>query len=89
LEETFYLFGEKGTVKAGGQSVNGIDTGGVSDVLDEPEAVIMEFTENPPNIYGFEHIPLYADVIDAIENNRKAYVDVATGKWELVGAGNI
>ena len=56
LEETLYLFGEKGTVKAGGQSVNRIEEWRFSDALDIPEEVIAEFTENPPNIYGFGQI---------------------------------
>lgn len=83
LEETLYLFGEKGTVKAGGQSVNVIEEWRFSDMLDDPEEVKQRFHENPPNIYGYGHTPLYADVIDAIENNRKPYVDAEAGKRAL------
>lgn len=83
LEETLYLFGEKGTVKAGGQSVNIIEEWRFSDMLDEPEAVKREFHENPPNIYGYGHTPLYADVIEAIEQDRKPYVDAEAGKRAL------
>lgn len=83
LEETLYLFGEKGTVKAGGQSVNRIEEWRFADNLDEPEKVIEEFAENPPNVYGFGHTPLYADVIDAIKNDRKPYVDAEAGKRAL------
>lgn len=83
LEETLYLFGEKGTVKAGGQSVNRIEEWRFSDALDIPEEVIAEFTENPPNIYGFGHTALYADVVDAIEHDRKPYVDATAGKRAL------
>ena len=36
LEETLYIFGEKGTVKAGGQSVNVIEEWRFSDLLDDP-----------------------------------------------------
>lgn len=86
LEETLYLFGEKGTVKAGGQSVNVIEEWRFSDMLDDPEAVKSEFHENPPNVYGYGHTPLYADVIDSIKNDRKPYVDAEAGKraMELV-----
>lgn len=83
LEETLYLFGEKGTVKAGGQSVNVIEEWRFSDMLDDPEEVMKEFHENPPNVYGYGHTPLYADVIDSIINNRKPYVDANAGKRAL------
>ncbi|MCI8557250.1 MAG: Gfo/Idh/MocA family oxidoreductase [Lachnospiraceae bacterium] len=83
LEETLYLFGEKGTVKAGGQSVNKIEEWRFSDALDEPQEVIAQFAENPPNVYGFGHTPLYADVIDAIEKDREPYVTAEAGKRAL------
>lgn len=83
LEETLYLFGEKGTVKAGGQSVNIIEEWRFSDMLDDPEDIKRRFHENPPNVYGYGHTPLYADVIDAIESDRKPYVDAEAGKRAL------
>ncbi|MCI9141892.1 MAG: Gfo/Idh/MocA family oxidoreductase [Lachnospiraceae bacterium] len=83
LEETLYLFGEKGTVKAGGQSVNKIEEWRFSDALDNPEDIIRMFGENPPNVYGFGHIPLYADVREAIENDREPYVSGEDGRRAL------
>lgn len=83
LEETLYLFGEKGTVKAGGQSVNVIEEWCFSDMLDDPEEIKKKFNENPPNVYGYGHTPLYADVIGAIKNDRKPYVDAQAGKRAL------
>lgn len=83
LEETLYLFGEKGTVKAGGKSVNRIDEWMFADKLDNPEEVKATYHEDPPNIYGFGHTPLYADVIDAVINNREPYVDAIAGKKAL------
>lgn len=83
LEETLYLFGEKGTVKAGGQSVNIIEEWRFADMLDDPEEVKSQFHENPPNVYGYGHTPLYTDVIEAIEQNRKPYVDAEAGKRAL------
>ncbi|WP_034445878.1 Gfo/Idh/MocA family protein [Butyrivibrio sp. AE2032] len=83
LEETLYIFGEKGTVKAGGASVNVIEEWRFSDMLDDPEDVKARFHENPPNVYGFGHTPLYADVIDAINKDRKPYVDGEAGKRAL------
>ena len=83
LEETLYLFGEKGTVKAGGQSVNIIEEWRFSDMLDDPEEVKQRFHENPPNVYGYGHTPLYADVIDAVKSDRVPYVDAEAGKRAL------
>lgn len=83
LEETLYLFGQKGTIKAGGVSVNKIEEWRFSDLLDDPEEVKATYGENPPNIYGFGHTPLYADVIDAINNHRAPYVTVEDGKRAL------
>ena len=83
LEETLYLFGEKGTVKAGGQSDNQIEEWRFSDALDNAEDIKAEFHENPPNVYGFGHTPLYADVIDAIKNDREPYVSAEAGKRAL------
>lgn len=83
LEETLYLFGEKGTVKAGGASVNKIEEWCFSDALDDAATVKAEFAENPPNIYGFGHTPLYADMIDAIEHNHEPLVTAQDGKKAL------
>lgn len=84
LEETLYLFGEKGTVKAGGASVNCIEEWHFSDEMyDNGEDIIAEFCENPPNIYGYGHTPLYNDVITSIKNHRKPLVDAYAGKRAL------
>ncbi|MCI8380396.1 MAG: Gfo/Idh/MocA family oxidoreductase [Lachnospiraceae bacterium] len=83
LEETLYLFGQKGTVKVGGQSVNRIEEWRFADGQERPEEVIAEFAENPPNVYGFGHTPLYADMIDAIRNDREPYVNGEAGRRAL------
>ncbi len=80
LEETLYLFGEKGTVKAGGQSVNIIEEWNFSDMLDNPVEVKKRFHENPPSVYGYGHTPLYADMIHAVEQDRQPYVNAIEGK---------
>ncbi len=83
LEETLYLFGEKGTAKAAGTSDNIIEEWCFADGLDDPEYVKATYGDNPPNVYGFGHTPLYADVIDAINTGRKPYVDGEDGKRAL------
>lgn len=83
LEETLYIFGEKGIAKAGGQSVNKIEEWRFSDTIDDSKEVMKEFGENPPNVYGYGHTPLYADVIDSIKNDREPYVNAESGKKAL------
>lgn len=83
LEETLYIFGEKGTVKAGGQSVNVIEEWQFSDMLDDPKEVKERFHENPPNVYGYGHTPLYSDMINAIQQDRQPYVNAMEGKRAL------
>lgn len=83
LEETLYLFGQKGTIKAGGKSVNIIEEWKFDDGKDSAEEVKAKYRDNPPNVYGFGHSPLYADVIDAINKNRAPAVDANAGKRAL------
>lgn len=83
LEETLYLFGEKGTIKVGGKSVNIIEEWLFSDNLDNPEEVKLKYHENPPTVYGFGHTPLYTDVIDSVINKRIPYVTAEDGRRAL------
>lgn len=82
LEETLYVFGEKGTVKIGGTSTNNIDVWNFFDetAVDEKNKGLEETTSN---VYGNGHTSLFADVIDAIEKDRKPYVDAYAGKDAL------
>ena len=82
LEETLYLFGEKGTVKLGGKSTNNIDVWNFSDetAKDQENKGLEEQTSN---VYGNGHTSLYADMIEAIKNNRVPYVDAYAGRNAL------
>lgn len=82
LEETLYIFGERGTVKAGGKSMNTIDAWQFADEMPEDEE-IRSIAENTENVYGNGHTPLYADMIDAIANDRPPYIDGEAGKRAL------
>lgn len=82
LEETLYLFGEKGTVKIGGKSTNNIDVWDFSDETEEDQGN-KGLEEQTSNVYGNGHTSLYADVIDAIENDRTPYVDAYAGRNAL------
>lgn len=82
LEETLYLFGEKGTVKIGGKSTNNLDVWEFADET-EADAANKGLEEQTSNVYGNGHTSLYADVIDAIQNHRKPYVDAVAGRNAL------
>ena len=82
LEETLYLFGEKGTVKIGGKSTNNID---VWDFADETEEDMSNkgLEEVTSNVYGNGHTSLFMDMIQAIKEDRRPYVDAYAGKRAL------
>lgn len=79
LEETLYLFGENGTVKVGGTSTNNIDVWNFADENAE-DINNKGLQEQTSNVYGNGHIALFADVMDAIKNDRKPYVDAVAGR---------
>lgn len=83
LEETLYLFGEKGTVKAGGKSVNIIEEWNFENQVESSEEIKAKNSEMPKNVYGFGHTPLYKDVIQAIENKTQPLVDAKAGRRAL------
>ncbi len=82
LEETLYLFGETGTVKLGGKSTNNIDVWNFADESEEDQKN-KGLEEETSNVYGNGHTSLYADMINAIENDRAPYVDAYAGKNAL------
>jgi len=79
LEETLYLFGENGTVKIGGKSTNNIDVWSFADETEEDQKN-KGLEEQTSNVYGNGHTSLYADVIDAVKNDRTPYVDAVAGR---------
>lgn len=82
LEETLYIFGENGTVKIGGTSTNNIDVWDFA-VETEEDQQNKGLEEETSNVYGNGHTSLFADVMDAIENDRKPYVDAVAGRNAL------
>lgn len=82
LEETLYLFGERGTVKIGGTSTNNIDVWNFADQSAE-DAAKKALQEATSNVYGNGHTSLFADMIDAIEHDRKPFVDAVAGRNAL------
>ncbi len=80
LEETLYLFGSTGTVKVGGKSLNELEEWIFADRIDNPEEVKATSLEVPPNIYGYGHTPLYADVVESLLEGRDPLISARDGR---------
>ena len=76
LEETLYLFGEKGTVKLGGKATNNIDVWQFADAGEE-DAALQGKQEVIGNVYGNGHSRLYADMLEAIREDRQPLISAA------------
>lgn len=83
LEETLYLFGETGTVKIAGKSTNTIEEWHFADEAAEDTALADGLVEETSNVYGNGHASVYADMLDAIANNRRPYIDAQAGRRAL------
>lgn len=82
LEETLYVFGQEGTAKLGGTSCNDIDLWDFKEIK-SGDLEIKSLHENTKNVYGNGHLLLYKDVISAIKNKTKPYIDGYAGKNAL------
>ena len=82
VEETLYLFGETGTIKIGGTSTNDIDVWDFADRR-EGDSGLAGLKEPTSNVYGNGHALLYADVVEAIRDDRAPYVDAQAGSDAL------
>ncbi|MBO4441671.1 Gfo/Idh/MocA family oxidoreductase [bacterium] len=79
LEETLFVFGEKGSVKLGGQATNNIELWNFADEY-EKDKENQCLNEAAPNVYGNGHTALYADVIEAVTKHRRPLVDAVAGR---------
>ncbi|WP_312642577.1 Gfo/Idh/MocA family oxidoreductase [Hydrogenoanaerobacterium sp.] len=83
LEETLAIFGEQGTAKAGGKSVNLLEEWRFGDGLDSADEVKQSYREAPKGVYGFGHTPLYQDVINAITDKVEPSIPLEAGRRAL------
>jgi predicted dehydrogenase len=90
INETLSVFGEKGSVVIGGLAVNRIETWRFADadtVGDTEEKVLNgplgAASKDPPTVYGFGHVPLFRDFVEAIENDRNPFISGEDGKKAL------
>ena len=63
----------------GGKSCNAIEAWEFKD--DDPkDEEFKKLYEQTTNVYGNGHTSLYADVINAVKNDRKPYIDAVAGR---------
>ncbi|QEN05627.1 Gfo/Idh/MocA family oxidoreductase [Thiospirochaeta perfilievii] len=86
LNESLSLFGTDGTVVIGGLAVNKFETWRLADsdkVGDTEDKVIDPNAKDPDSVYGKGHGALFADFIDALDNNREPLTNGAESKKAL------
>lgn len=83
LEETLSVFGTKGTVRAGGMSVNQMDVWNVEGEEGTLPLIRKRCDENPENVYGYGHVPLYKNMIEAIREDKEPLVNGQEGRKAL------
>ncbi len=83
IEGSVSVLGERGTVVVGGIAVNRMDTWVFEDKRDDDAVVLAEFSENPPDVYGFGHKAYYAHVVQCIADGGPNLVDGMAGRKSL------
>ncbi len=81
LEGSLSILGERGSVVIGGFAVNKMDTWRfIDETKEESAAVVKEFSEMPPNVYGYGHERFLEQVVDCLEHGRHALIDGIEGR---------
>lgn len=83
LEGSISILGEGGTVVIGGFAVNKLETWNFVNAEPDDDAVVQNYSVNPPNVYGFGHQAYYEHVVDVISNGGPQLVDGLTGRRSL------
>lgn len=83
LEEILNIFGEKGTACLGGIALNHIEVWKFEGNQENESEVMRNYGENPNNVYGFGHGPLFEDMIKSIRSNKEAPIPGEQGKKSL------
>lgn len=83
LEGSLSLLGEKGSVEIGGFAVNKIRTWQFTEPLPEDETVLREYSENPPDVYGYGHREYLVRALKSVATGATAPVDGLEGRKSL------
>ena len=82
LEGSISVLGEKGSVVIGGFSVNRMVTWNFTEPKPEDEEAHLAITD-PPNVYGFGHLPFYQDMLACLESRKRSMLDGLEGRKSL------
>ena len=82
LEGSISILGEKGSVVIGGFSVNRMVTWNFAEPGPEDEQIQQTIT-NPPNVYGFGHLPFYEYALECLKTGKASMLDGFNGRKSL------
>ncbi|MDX1975795.1 MAG: Gfo/Idh/MocA family oxidoreductase [Rickettsiales bacterium] len=74
-EGSLSLLGERGMVEIGGFAVNQMKIWQFSDMKPEEAGNLDDYSEFPPNVYGFGHASYLNHVVDAVLHGHPSLVD--------------
>lgn len=80
LEETFNIFGEKGTVRVTGIALNKIIDWKFSDNGPGEEEIMKKMSYTTESVYGYGHNLLLKDMIESIREGREPLINGIEGK---------
>ena len=83
LEGSLSILGENGTVEIGGFALNQMKVWSFSEQRSEDLTVMQQYSENPPNVYGFGHVAYLQHVVACISDGSPALVDGLEGRKSL------
>jgi UDP-N-acetyl-2-amino-2-deoxyglucuronate dehydrogenase len=81
-EGSVTIVGEKGTAKIGGIAVNKLEKWEFSD-SDDNDKMIMDFSYDPPDVYGVGHVAYYRNVLDVLQGKCEPNTDGRSGRKSL------
>lgn len=80
LEGSISILGNKGSVVIGGFSVNRMEQWQFEQQNQKDELILSEYTENPPDVYGFGHRKYYESVVQyLLKKNNHGVASVVSG----------
>ena len=84
LEGSITVLGEGGSVEIAGFAVNKIKTWKFLNNKTSDKKILLEYNENPPNVYGYGHIKFYENIYKSINNKRISSIDGNEGMKSVI-----
>lgn len=83
LEGSISVLGEGGVVEIGGFAANAVKTWKFSHPIRDDAEMVSQISQNVPNVYGFGHLALLRQVVDALKNDTATIFDGLEGRKSL------